>query len=255
LGLHNYHGTHRVFPPAVLKQMVQDGTGSQQALVWSGMIFPFIEQRTLWDQIQGMWTNTTAGADGMSNAQILQVKLPAYQCPSSPDSTETWADGTNITARYRASYVAVTTGRVGWTYSAAGENNHYMDDAIPSNARWNGPFAAQNQAYRFADITDGSSNTLFVGERYRNNISIRNYIYIGTPISQNQHSRFSGSTGIQLNSLDTSHTGYAGFHSAHPGGAQFLAVDGSTHFISENINRNVYSALGSRNGGEPVQIP
>jgi prepilin-type N-terminal cleavage/methylation domain-containing protein len=263
LGLQNYHDTHRVFPPSAIKEMFQDDTSkSAQALVWSGMILPFIEQKTLWDQIQGMgfginWNSTTAGPGGLSNAQILQVKLPAYQCPSSPDSSVPWSDGSG---RQRASYGVVTTGRVGWTYSAAGgasngENNNYMDDGGLTHPRWNGPFAMQNQSFRFADITDGSSNTLFVGERYRNGIGIRDYVYIGTPNAQNMHSQFSGSTGIQLNSLDTNQTGYAGFHSAHPGGAQFLAGDGSTHFISENISRNLYSALGSRNGGEPVQIP
>jgi prepilin-type N-terminal cleavage/methylation domain-containing protein len=261
LGMHNYHDTYRVFPPSAVV------LGSGQALTWSGFLLPYIEQGNLWDNIQGMgdtldWTNATAGANGMSNVQILQTQLPAFQCPSSPDSTQTWTDS-GVANRYRASYGVVVTGRVGWTYSAAGgasngENSHYLDDDV-NNVRWNGPFFMKNKSYSFADMTDGSSNTLFVGERYRNNVSSRNFVYIGTPSTVDMFGRWSGSTGIQLNYIytgtDTDYVGRAGFHSAHPGGAQFLAGDGSTHFITENINRNLYSALGSRSGGEPVQIP
>src|SRR5690606_17306469 len=38
LALHNYHDTHRAFPPSAVKEMIGDEGGNQNALIWSGMI-------------------------------------------------------------------------------------------------------------------------------------------------------------------------------------------------------------------------
>ena len=37
-----------------------------------------------------------------------------------------------------------------------------------------------------------------------------------------------------------------GFRSKHPGGANFLMVDGSTHFFTDDINMDTYLVLGHR---------
>jgi hypothetical protein len=42
------------------------------------------------------------------------------------------------------------------------------------------------------------------------------------------------------------------FHSLHPGGAQFVLVDGSTHFFSETIDLTTLRRLGNRSDGNPV---
>lgn len=256
LALHNYHDTNLTFPPSAVKEKEQDGGGSAQALVWSGSILPFIEQKNVFDSIVGMGFGIN-WADDSTNELILRTKMPAYQCPSSPDSNQPWDDG-NATQRHRASYGCVVTGTVGYDIAnrtTNGEVKHHMDDGGYNHPRWNGPFLMQNRTTTFADITDGSSNTLFIGERYGNKATNRNFIYIGTPNGQDEHARWSGSTGIQLNSLDTGTAGFAGFHSAHPGGAMFALGDGSVKMLNENIDRYIYACLGTRNGGESVQIP
>ncbi|MCA9162013.1 MAG: DUF1559 domain-containing protein, partial [Planctomycetales bacterium] len=45
------------------------------------------------------------------------------------------------------------------------------------------------------------------------------------------------------------------FGSYHPGGAQFVFVDGSTHFIPETVDSLIYRYLGGRNDGNVVQLP
>jgi prepilin-type processing-associated H-X9-DG protein len=44
----------------------------------------------------------------------------------------------------------------------------------------------------------------------------------------------------------------ASFASKHTGGGNFVLADGSVRFINVNISATTYSALGSRNGGEPL---
>jgi len=55
VGFHNYHDTHRVFPPSCVKEKFQDAAGSAQATLWSGMLLPFLEQDAIWNQITGIW--------------------------------------------------------------------------------------------------------------------------------------------------------------------------------------------------------
>ena len=266
IGLHNYHDSFKVFPPTIIRGSTGNNEPSQ-GTVWSGSILPYIEQKPLWDKIvgHGFYINW---ADNGVNEDVAKTKLAVYQCPSAPENSETWDEprqdnSSAINARYRANYGVVISGSIGINrglYVTGGtdrstQNQQYFDDAGPTDARFDGPFTNVNTCYSFAHITDGSSNTLFVGERARKNISNRNYIYIGTANAWDQHGRFCGSTGIELNSTDTSQRGHGCFASMHPGGALFLLGDGSSRFLGETIDRYIYSSLGTRAGGEAVSVP
>jgi hypothetical protein len=45
-----------------------------------------------------------------------------------------------------------------------------------------------------------------------------------------------------------------GYKSLHPNGASFTMGDGSTRFVSRTIDYRLYNNLGSRAGGEQVQL-
>jgi prepilin-type processing-associated H-X9-DG protein len=73
-----------------------------------------------------------------------------------------------------------------------------------------------------------------------------------------------GSTGVPINyKLPASGTPTdeqrgmyeVSFSSRHPGGAQFVLGDGSVTFVAETVAPDVWSALGTRNGGEAVARP
>jgi hypothetical protein len=53
-------------------------------------------------------------------------------------------------------------------------------------------------------------------------------------------------TAIQVNEHGTATTA----SSRHSGGVNLACADGSTHFVSDDIDRLIWSALGSRNGDE-----
>ncbi|MHB1425928.1 MAG: DUF1559 family PulG-like putative transporter [Gemmataceae bacterium] len=129
-----------------------------------------------------------------------------------------------------------------------------------------------NSATRFADVTDGTSNTLFVAERPPSPDGRFGWWYGGWGQSQDGsaemllgarerivyplYSSFrcplispGFGPGNDRNFCDTFH-----FWSHHIGGANFLCVDGSVHFLSYDAN-SILPALATRAGGEAVELP
>jgi prepilin-type N-terminal cleavage/methylation domain-containing protein/prepilin-type processing-associated H-X9-DG protein len=116
------------------------------------------------------------------------------------------------------------------------------------------------QTVTLAGVTDGTSNTISAGEslpaqRADNNVWEWNSGANGTTIPINYPSGQSCTTAGGWGSSNfASRCAYAnvGFKSKHPGGANFLFVDGSVHFLKTSINIFTYCALGSRAAGEVV---
>jgi prepilin-type processing-associated H-X9-DG protein len=79
------------------------------------------------------------------------------------------------------------------------------------------------------------------------------YWYIATPDAWNQGWQYSGSMAVGINHTATVPSrATVGFHSTHPGGAQFAFGDGSVRFVSENVLLDTYRALGTRATGEVI---
>jgi len=126
---------------------------------------------------------------------------------------------------------------------------------------------------RIADVTDGTSNTLLMTEtlvgqnefqRYDggggwsmfNNSSENQTIQpINWPIDKNDTTSWcTGSPTPPSHSIWNWHVTW-GAKSNHTGGANFAFVDGSVHFISQNVNHQTYQYLGCRNDGQVVVLP
>jgi prepilin-type processing-associated H-X9-DG protein len=129
-----------------------------------------------------------------------------------------------------------------------------------------------------AQITDGTSNTILVGEAVPDaadhydsepnglNQGRKDHWYIGSDDIDTfgdgdyeaDWSEFLGSTGVPMNlptvpSGDPNFGAYEiGYSSRHPGGCNFVFADGSLHFLSQTISAPIYSALGTRAGGEAI---
>jgi prepilin-type N-terminal cleavage/methylation domain-containing protein/prepilin-type processing-associated H-X9-DG protein len=115
-----------------------------------------------------------------------------------------------------------------------------------------------NQIVRLSSVTDGTSNTISAGEslpaqRADNNVWQYSANADGTTVPINYptpvNCDIAGGFGT---SNWQSRCSYAntGFKSHHPGGANFVFVDGSVHFLKQTIAMPTYCALGSRNGAE-----
>jgi prepilin-type processing-associated H-X9-DG protein len=121
------------------------------------------------------------------------------------------------------------------------------------------------QVVNMAGVTDGTSNTILVGEMIPqqaadSNLYQENGASAGTTIPINWNSAgvpniYPGCNVAEWGSAVWGcRFSYAskGFKSMHPGGANMLFADGSVHFLKNSIAPNLYAGLGSRNGGEVI---
>jgi len=133
-------------------------------MAWSYRLLPFLDQSTLYQHLNGLtWSGTlpTATAEVGANAKLSAV----FKCPSDAPS-EPGNSGLG-------SYIG--------TYDASGLIK-YVAAAPTSQVRYqllqkNGGMFGVNVARKLRDVTDGSSNTFFVGERAYHNGSTFGTIY------------------------------------------------------------------------------
>ena len=148
-----------------------------------------------------------------------------------------------------------------------GPSNHGNDGR---GFRISGVFSRLAWAARFRDVSDGESQVIMVGEllpqksdHYVNGWTHANATWslttapINFPIVGVGDPGFSwGRNNPPLNPRNCSHfknwATSQGFKSQHKGGAQFVLVDGSVQFLSENIDYITYNRLGDRRDGGPL---
>lgn len=256
LALHNYHDVHRTFPPGAMKNT--EGGSNSPGFSFLTMILPFADQATVYNQLTYS-SSATAGA----NATMSDAIPPIYVCPSSSELERTYAAGQKI-AHYlgNAGPISETGAAVTYTKSAAGAGN---GGALANQGLL--LYQLNDGVVRMRDITDGTSNTLMVGE-----FSINKNKYVIGDV--NYQRWLMGSYGnspyvqvlknVRYNINQQGFTGTAdccdtslhdmSFSSNHVGGCHWLFGDGAVHFVSENIDINVYKAAASRNGGEVNNI-
>jgi prepilin-type processing-associated H-X9-DG protein len=240
------------------------------------LLAPFVEQ----DNIFKLYNPTVAsqnyrttgnlaggnGAINANNASIGTMKPPVIRCPSDPGDERL-------------------------PYSAAG---HYTVDNTNSNLigiKTNYDFSVQywawdcdqwsrtaptvrrmfgeNSTSTFASVTDGTSNTVAMGETTLANANgtcpawaYRGWVMIGVDIAPDRHGGgINVWTSNWTNPPDTTRTqapkpgkvgswSWAG--SLHSGGANFFFADGSVRFVNQNTPASVRMAMATMAGGEVI---
>jgi len=133
----------------------------------------------------------------------------------------------------------------------------------PNSGDISGMFSRFGLRVNMASVKDGTANTILVGEILPECTDHREGWW-----SHNGSGNAHSSTSVPLNDMTTcpnsnkisnpacttqSNWNYSwGFRSQHPGGAQFLLVDGSSRFLSDSIDYMMYQRLGGRRDGQEV---
>lgn len=255
LALHNYHDTYSCFPSGYISMQENINYSSTNWCTsmssprhggrapWTVLILPFIEQENLHSKFTFVGDFTARFFDPNSmkvpspNADFV-VPLSDYQCPSDPLVQRN---------EQRASYRGVQGGGPDADSSCQGHSSKvrrfYNNGTLYVNSRT-----------RFADLTDGSSNVMVVGE---NNHPHNEDGFSWAASGKNDQNAIAVAlTGFryQINS-EPSGSGenvMSAFRSAHPGGAQFLFNDGSVHFLPETTDLIISQNLAKRADGFPT---
>ena len=239
LALHNYHDTHLAFPPGWVRE---PGTSNHPGWGWGAMVLPYIEQAPLSDLLNvGIGRPTLNTADPAALLPGGDTVLTVFRCPSDvgPDRMDDTEPGTYIVgaglSNYVASVRAVAAFSTSWVWQSGGDRKR---GAFYTNSRT-----------RIGDVTDGTTNTFAVSERvwhYSNNPTpVLAGVWIGAGRTDKE-TRACRSVGFAperpINGGTRSHTSLS---SQHTGGVQAAMLDGSVHFISENVDHFIDPSLGS----------
>ena len=246
LALHSYHDRVGAFPPGYVTQVAADGSEQGPGWAWGAYLLADVEQGNLQRQINfGL-----SVADPANAGQRTQV-LKSFLCPSEPKTgsfTVVDANGNPLVSVARGSYVAMN-GVLGVTDDAGDNNGAFL----------------RNLPLRIADMSDGLSNTLFVGER---SSDMSNPTWTGAvtngivpaqrypnPADQLANAEAAPALVLSHGSRDHLPNNPLVFDadataSFHIGGVNFLFGDGSVQSINNSINGLVYEALCTRAGNE-----
>lgn len=301
LALHNYHDVHNSFPFSVMVHVVSNNL--QNAQGWGVTILPFLEQAALYSRYDTRFPplspatipNPLPNQQPFINIGVVSTVVSTFICPSAPGSPDArvytaTAQFSGVTVYWRSapSDYCVNSG-VGQDWNNVGPAGSYAQLAY---ANFSGGAAGSREGVlnfvgfdpflnqtlyttsRIADVLDGTSNTIMIGERTGGKV-----IYLGTRVAPSGTAPFNqlvevngGGWGDLLNGyhwlIGTSQDGTSmqggpcaincnnirgqSYHSFHAAGANFLFADGSVRLISATVEPFTFASMLTRRKGEPV---
>jgi len=294
VALHNYAASNGVFPPGyvsaidktILDACGQDAEGQKSVdlgpgWAWGSMILPQLEQGPIFNGI-----NFSLSVAYGQNDTCSHASLNVYLCPSDPgpSTIPVFADppDPNNAGSFSGSKILDTVARgnyvgmygIGEVCAQSGATDSPNNGAGSTPGDPLGMHAGlffRNSAVGFAHITDGTSNTIAVGER-SHNLSYVTWtartpegwlgktspIEGGTdkfnPSPEECWVQVLGPAGLEdgTRTINQPEAHVEDYWSFHPGGANMLFADGSVKFLKNSINPAAWRALATRNLGEII---
>lgn len=280
VALHNYHGVFKKFPfgGSGDANYVWSGGVGQTGASWNNWrvsLCPYIEMENTYKAIQAGMVGqpefvTSLPAGWKTAFQALadnKTMIKVYQCPSDPfaERLQVMASaGWALLASSNQIALASYFGCAGpdQNYNNCGvcdtsnstclclNQGNFQGSTLASGSSGFFSLRAFNTAVR--DITDGTSNTIAVGEEACVKDSNGN-MYSGA-FRQWMEPFCLTSAVWGINKGQPTTYGYygQGFGSYHSGGANFLLADGSVRFISDGVNLMTFTQLATKGRGETL---
>lgn len=275
LATHGFHDSYGAFPPARLILDAPRSPNNWGTLIgmdepsWLVRLLPFVEQTALhreWDEYQTY---------GLTPHPARNQALPVFLCPErhSADNAVIGDETVTITAPCGCpGGTQIVPGGAVADYAANHGDLSPGAVNLPTDFYWGGngtgviissrPFGDQSlierdwrDKIRMADITDGTSNTLLIGESHvprgeENKTPYNGPAYFGRHLTN--YSRIGG-PGVPLaHHRDDQRANLYSFGSSHSGIVQFALADGSVRGVSTSISTRVLGNLANRHDGETV---
>jgi len=246
LALHNYHDVVGNFPDG----HVMNPGGSYQRGSWIMLILPQMEQGPVFDLY-----NKNANWWESANQAARNVKLTAFVCPSDIDAP---IFNTAQDFGFRGNYAA---------NAGIGMYRREGDWTAVTQLTVKGPFP-HGRKTKFADITDGTSNTAGVSEiRKQMENDSRGALFADSGTVQYTHDYLPNEAVSDVTERCVTSTrnpctsgGSGGPHrltakSNHTAGVNVALLDGSIRFVTDGADRPAWQAAASPSGGEAIPVP
>lgn len=285
LATHNYHDTYLSFPPGLHLFRENNWPAS---ITFFTYVLPYMEQQNLWNQWDKVnpRSNLNDASGNRTNQARTASVIKMYVCPSDqlpqnpfffPASGTDSLDPNNTYGAPQAHGYYGLTSYVG----NAGTFSYFTESPHPTQANGmlflTGPNSrpqANQQPVRMADASDGTSQTLLLGERFHRDPDfdaltstsracrehpLQGWAAWGWVGGRKGSGHVLASSRVRINYRVTSTSCQPAkderlnaFGSGHAGGANFARVDGSVAFLPESINLTVLQNLSTRAGGEVI---
>lgn len=263
LAFHSYESDHKKFPLPIMENGKHN---------WVPYVMPYVEQGnrlTTYDKNVGWWVSP--------NRELAALPLPIMQCPSTPNP-DRFQDKPEKTPPNK-------TGACGDYFTPTGVHIS-INDSLPMDRQFSGAadlrgviafYGATNTVNRMAQVRDGLSNSLLLGEcAGREDVWRRGEMtpvnFLSTPRVRARGGAWATTDNAYLigqrkawdvafgpipgavainNSNEWGHC----FYSFHTGGANFAFGDGSVRFLSEGTDLWTLAAMATRANGEVFNEP
>ncbi|MDX2038416.1 MAG: DUF1559 domain-containing protein [Isosphaeraceae bacterium] len=265
LGMHNYESTHGSLPPGYVSRFIKNGQvfrdpdwppnlpvpdngqDTGPGWCWSTSLLPHLEQANIYNQF-----NFDAKVEAPENETNRLVSIQTFLCPTDA-APRVWL---STYQGLRISDPPLPIARISTS------NYPAMFGTFEPGVDGDGLFM-RNVSIKQADITDGTSSTLAVGERSHKLgdstwVGVITFAIMIPPKFHIARARPEYSCGMVLGHSGEGKTPGQRFsdpnqfYSLHASGANFLFADGHVGFIKSTINYGVYTAITTRAGNEVV---
>jgi prepilin-type N-terminal cleavage/methylation domain-containing protein/prepilin-type processing-associated H-X9-DG protein len=290
LALHNYHDVHNSLPPGrIWAPRPGKGAGDfpsifagAQNTTWFILMLPMMEQTPLANSF-----NFTLGSEGyygaglavaagfFANSTVAGTKISSFQCPSDRENqfqiNTNYQGGLLSGPIFTKGNYAVSWGNTNWgAQYATNLSGQYLKSAFGHDGR-----------ISVASVTDGTSNTVFVGEVLQGSLNdIRGVMWSSVSGGSSFMTRFTPNAfndylnitsggdyldndpGLFCTSEPvlqlpcfagaSDNSAFAGARSRHAGGINVGLGDGSVRFVKNSISPQIWIGINTISGGEVI---
>lgn len=274
LAIHNYESQFKVFPPAGIGygwcNRSTSNPGTPNILNRNGwaLLLPNLDQAPMFNQIdqntamQGLNTGCCCSLLGNTDGALagnpdvhrnfMNLSLPVFRCP-----TDTGNRFQGVGACYGTTS---GTGGAKTNYDFITSRGDFTCNSWRTTNYLNRRIFGENSSSTVANVRDGMSNTLLVGETTLEvsngrtaSWGYRGWVMTGVDLESTGINRWFTPAGGTPEFGRLNSWGQAG--SMHMGGAQFAMADGSVRFLSENMNLTLLTNLAKMSDGQVAAVP